>query len=268
MTRLTDEWMAELITELPKYQQRFYKQTGLDFAAASALCAGISKDSLPAAAKAHTVAAIPVSAGQGEIGGFAAAAAAIADAAGFCAFTTDAPDVDGIYEAHMRGADILLMADDARYIALRTDRRIIADNDHATALGYTRLLEHVAGGLTDKYVLVLGCGIIGRLAGEYLLALGAHTVYYDSDAARLADMAARYPVERDISCTRRYELIFDATNTGGWLTADMLSDTAYVAAPGVPCSLTADAMARHGERVLHDKLHIGTLAMLGLCVKG
>ncbi|MFC1791901.1 hypothetical protein ACFL0I_05520 [Gemmatimonadota bacterium] len=34
-----------------------------------------------------------------------------------------------------------------------------------------------------------------------------------------------------------------------------------VAAPGLPCALTPDALAEHRDRILHDALEIGTATM-------
>jgi hypothetical protein len=58
-----------------------------------------------------------------------------------------------------------------------------------------------------------------------------------------------------------YELIFEATNTGGFVETHHLTSRTFMAAPGMPCALTPDALAMHGDRILHDALEIGTATM-------
>jgi pyrrolysine biosynthesis protein PylD len=65
---------------------------------------------------------------------------------------------------------------------------------------------------------------------------------------------------------KNYLYILDATNEGDWLTPDLLHENVIIAAPGVPLSLTKAALEKHGGRLVHDLLHIGTLSMVGgLC---
>ena len=59
----------------------------------------------------------------------------------------------------------------------------------------------------------------------------------------------------------RYELIFDATNAGGFIEPAHLTPDTMLAAPGMPCALTPEAMAEYRDRVLHDALEIGTATM-------
>jgi len=207
------------------------------------------------------VAVIPVTVGQGVIGGFANSIAAIIRHAGFNAFVTEATDVNGMYEAYANGADIIFMADDKRYAAfdVNTTRRASCNNN-ATALGFVTALDAMCpGGISGKNVLVMGCGIIGRLSAAELLKKNAFPIFYDKPTvAEKIHSCISNP--NDISSFR---YILDATNEGGWLSNDMLHKEVYISAPGVPLSLDENALARHGERLVHDVLHIGTLTMLG-----
>ena len=54
---------------------------------------------------------------RGEIESFPQAVSAVTVAMGFDTFVTDHTDVSGFYEASCKGADIVYMADDDRYIA-------------------------------------------------------------------------------------------------------------------------------------------------------
>lgn len=267
MTRLTGEWMNSLVENIDAREKDLLQKTGLDFAGIAAAANGIALTELCSAAQKHTVSVIPITQGLGVIEGFAESVAAIVERAGFSAFVTTSTDVTGFYEAYRRGANIVFLADDTRYVGFRLDIRRLIDNNDATAQGYVAALEAAAGSLAGQRVLVLGCGTIGQEAGIRLIAKGATPVYYDSDAKRC--VPGKLPggmIEEDASCVGRYALIFDATNTGGWLHEGMLREDAWVTSPGVPLSLDDAAMARHGARVIHDELEIGTLAMLGgLC---
>lgn len=267
MTRLTGEWMQRLITDIDAHERELFQKTGLDFAGTAAAANGMAKQELAAAADRHSVAVIPITQGLGLIERFSESVAAIIERAGFSAFMTTGTDVAGFYEAYRRGVDIVFLADDERYIGFRLDIRRLVDNNEATARGYVTALEAAAGGLSGKSVLVLGCGIIGIEAGFQLIAKGAVPVYYDSNSKKLVpDKLPGGRIEEDASCVGQYRYIFDATNTGGWLSDGMLREDAWVTAPGVPLSLDDGAMKHYGARVIHDDLEIGTLAMLGgLC---
>jgi pyrrolysine biosynthesis protein PylD len=267
MTRLTGEWMRCLMADIETREKDLVQRTGLDFAGIAAAANGMTKKELAAAADRFSVAVIPITQGLGVIESFAESVAAIIVRAGFSAFVTTSTDVTGFYEAYRRGADMVFFADDTRFVGFRLDIRRLIDNNEATAQGYVAALEAAAGSLAGRRVLVLGCGVIGREAGLRLIAKGAAPVYYDSDPKRLnPDKLPGGLIERDASCIGRYALIFDATNTGGWLHKGMLREDAWVTSPGVPLSLDEAAMERYGAHVIHDDLEIGTLTMLGgLC---
>ena len=268
MTRLCDDWLGTLESGLSAYENELRHKTGLDFAGIAAAANGLSPDIIREKAETHTIAIIPITSGQGVIGGFADAVAAILRLAGFCVFVTKSADIDGIYEAYSKGARLVFMADDCRYIGFDLNLRRVSDNNAATARGFvTALTAMCPSTLADKDVLVLGCGIIGRLAATALLEKNARPILYDkTSAAEDASRQMRIPYIRNAADIAGYQYILDATNEGDWLKNDMLHNNTYISAPGVPLSLDADALARHGERLVHDLLHIGTLAMLGeLC---
>lgn len=260
MTRLTDDMIRNIPASMRAYESDLAARFGLDCVGVAALAAGLSRDKAKREASRLTAAVVPVTAGLGVIGTFAGVVAAIVRAAGVEAFVTERTDVDGLYEAHQRRADLVFMADDARYIALRLSDGAVADNNVCTSRGFARLLNR-ASAVKNRRVAVLGCGIIGLGAADEISALGAEIVMYDIDSARLGK--SPYGRMGDIAELRGFELVFDATNTGGWLAPNMLSPAAWTAAPGVPLSFTKEALALHGARLIHDDLETGTLAMLG-----
>lgn len=268
MTRLREEWIRSMNANLASHERELIEKTGLDFAHLAAKMGGAEYDSFRRVRESATVAAVSISSGEGVIGSFAESVAGIIAQAGFRTFVTEKCDVDGIYEAYTRGADIVFMADDARYIGMRLDTRALSDNNEATARGYTECLELMAGSLSGREALVIGCGIIGREAGKCLIEKGARPVYYDIDGARLdsADLPSGARITHDRDDIAKAKLIFDATNTGNWLHAGDIRDDCVIVSPGVPYSLDEEAARRYFEHAVHDDLEIGTLAMLGeLC---
>ena len=160
------------------------------------------------------------------------------------------------------------MADDRRYIGFRLDRRRISDNNAATARGFvTALAAMCPQSLNGKEVLVLGCGAVGQLAAAHLLKKNASPVFYDKNsAAQDACKHMGFHFLCGMSDIAGYQYILDATSEGGWLGCEMLHRNVRISAPGVPLSLNPEALELHRKHLVHDLLHIGTLAMLGeLC---
>lgn len=269
MTRLTEQWVRTIEQDLPRYEREIIEKLGLDFAGFAARCGGVPVEAVRRKAQSTLAVAVPVSSGQGTIGGFAQAVAAILRGAGFKAAVAPAADVDGLYQAHLQGAGLVFMADDDRYLAMNLANGRFSDNNRATAQAYVEALELLDGQpLAGRPVLVLGCGIVGRLAAAALREKGARPVLFDADGAIMEAAAAQLGAEclEDAAAMAGYNLVLDATSTGGWLTKERLHPAVRIAAPGVPLSLDGEALALHRGRLVHDMLHLGTLAMLGaLC---
>ena len=267
MTRLCDDWLNQIESALPAYEHELLRKTGYNYIGLSAAANRLLPEDIREKSETLVVAVIPVTVGKGVIGGFAPAVAAIIRSTGFRTFVTENTDVDGIYEAYMKNAQFVFMADDRRFIGFGLEKRQVSDNSAATARGFVAALAAMCpDGLADKDVLVLGCGNIGRVAAELLSEKRARPVFYDKILPEGADRELRAPYIRNATEISGYQYILDATNEGSWLKSDMLHTDAYISAPGVPLSLSADALARHSERLVHDLLHIGTLTMLGeLC---
>jgi len=251
------------------YEEDLRQKTGLDFPGIAAAANGISRDVICKAAQRSGIAVVSVTAGKGEIGGFAQSVGAILSQAGFHARVMPYTDVHGLYSAHTTpDIDFVFLADDDTYIGLDLNRRRISENSRATARGFVTVLETMCpGGLTDKDVLMMGCGKVGAYATEVLLQKGAKPVLFDkTPAAQKLGARLELPLCSEREEIKHYSYLIDATNEGGWLTPDLLHESAIIAAPGVPLSLTEAALAKHGDRLVHDLLHIGTLTMLGeLC---
>jgi pyrrolysine biosynthesis protein PylD len=135
------------------------------------------------------VAVIPVTSGDGVIGGFSEAVCGIAMHMGADAGVTQAPDVAGLAEAYERKADVLMLSDDARFVAVNTLTRRVSDNAELTARGFAAGLDLMTGGLRGSAVLVIGCGPVGRAAAKVLAAMGAAVALCDSVPGRSRALA-------------------------------------------------------------------------------
>ncbi len=289
MTRLTGADIGPILERLDEYDALLKQKTGASLRQIASRAAGIEEGAImerpdrgPIAAASNRVraavvpsrvrvAAIPVRAGLGVINGFSDTVAGIASHLGFEAFVTDATDVAGLAEGIDRGANVLMLADDDRFIAFIPELGRTVDNAPATAQGFVAGLEFMRGGLSGASALVLGCGPVGVAGAKALLHRGADVALCDLRHERVEaalralghDAAERIRVEEDAELALpRYELIFEATNAGAFIEAAHLGPNALVAAPGLPCALTAEAMAKHGGHVLHDPLEIGTATMV------
>ena len=265
MTRLMTKWISGIESEIQDYDENLKKKLGMDLAELAAKTSGINERVFNNKLQNHTVAVVPITAGEGMIGAFSESVAAIAGVMGFNAFVTEKTDVSGISEGILKGADLLIMADDNEYISINVKTGAIGDNNTATARGYITILEKMAGTLKNKDVLVIGCGIVGRKAIDVLKEKGAVVYVYDKNANRLEDLDCEgISVLTDGKDIKNFKYILDATNEGGWLRKDMLADDAVLSAPGVPLSLDEETYCFMHDRVIHDYLQIGTAVMIGL----
>lgn len=303
MTRLKTEWISEIEKNTALWDCELRKKTGLGFSelAAEALLVGTTertellscnqtsvyskaktnifenrkhadkvsdiRKKLYTAAGSSSVAVIPVTSGDGVIASFAQSVASIVKTMGFEAFVTENCDVGGIREAYEKNADVIYMADDDAYIAVNTKNGRMGDNNIATACGYAKILDVMAGGLLGRRTAVLGYGIIGRIMAEKLETFGAEIFVYDKNSERQkAAEADGFGILDSVSELRDFLYIADATNEGGWITPGLLHEKAVITAPGVPLSLSEDARRVFAGRYVHDMLEIGTACMMGFVV--
>ncbi len=270
MTRLKEEDIDPIQGQLAAYDARLKRVTGSCLRQIACKAAGVDEAMILDVLDRVRISAVPITSGLGVIGGFSGTVAAIVSHLGFRSFVTESCDVAGIAEGLERGADILMLSDDERFVAITPGRRHVVDNSRATAQGFVAALELMRGGLAGESVLVLGCGPVGTAATVALIGRGASVAVCDirqeralavlrdigkhaSDRVRMEDSPH--------SALKDYELIFDATNGGNHIGPAHLTPRTMVAAPGMPCALTPEAMAEHRDRILHDALEIGTATM-------
>lgn len=267
MTRLITEWIKDIQDHAKEKEAVLKEKTGLNYIGLAAKTSGWSVADLERASLQIKVGVVPVTSGKGVISSFSESVAAVITAMGFQSFLTQGADVNGIHEAYSREADILFMADDERYLAFNINKRKMADNNMATAAGYLTALEEAHGSLTGKEVLLLGFGVIGQEFYKRLQKKGISVAGYEIDPGRQKEMdrSGIFLLEKPEDM-RHFKVILDATNQSGWIHSGMLHPEAWIAAPGIPLSLDAEAYTEYGKRVIHDYLEIGTAAMLGFAL--
>ena len=264
MTRLIEDWIKDIPGGLATYDKELKAKTGYDLSVLGAVAGGIDGRTIHRAAGKIKIAVIPVTTGLGIIGSFAASVAEVARQMGFETTVMDEVDVAGIYQAGHAGYELIMLADDCKFIAVNLKKNRIIENNRATARGYVTALEGAAGGLSNRRVAILGCGRVGNEALQLLRKRGAFPVVYARSEERQAQLvAAGWKVFRNIEELKDFDLVFDANPRGGWISSEMLHPQAWVAAPGVPLSLDIEAATRFEERLVHDYLPIGVAAMIG-----
>jgi len=266
MTRLREEDLKFIGQDLNSYDADLVKKTGLNLKGIALRAAGISEGQMNAALSAHTVAAIPITSGQGRIGGFAETVGEILAHLGASLIQTSAADVAGMAEAIEKGAEIIFLADDHRFIAVNLPLKRVVDNGEVTARGYGTALELLAGTLRGKGVLVIGAaGNVGWHAVRFLIAGGAKVSAYDLDQDRLNALASgvRVEVVRDLDKSlREHAIYFDASPAADIIPARYVGTETIISAPGIPLGVSQEAYEIVKERIIHDPLQIGVAAML------
>ncbi len=262
MTRLTsddieDVWDgARLDTRLEAATRRTVRELAME---AAGLPGGMDLSSF-------SVVSVPITSGLGEIGGFAQSLDAIARHLGMRSHVSNVPDVSGFAAAVESGADIVLMADDDRFVAYNTVTGTVADNARCTALGYSYALRDAAGGLAGKEVLVMGAGFVGSEAVRILRDMHAMVSVTDIDAEKARRLAVYEGVgwiEDVREAVSTHRLILNATP--GTIPGQDMIQGAIVSSPGVPYSFDDEA-GRRAKAIIHDPLEIGAAVMLTVAV--
>ena len=271
MTRLASDDVKSIPAQLSKYDSDLAAKTGYSLRGIACLAADIPEKDIRDRLKTALIGVIPITGGEGLIAGFCDAVAGIASHMGCKTFTTRATDVAGLAEAFEKKADIVMLADDHRFIALHVASRRSVDNDIATGKGFAVGLGLMAGDLNKKNALVIGCGPVGRSAAEKLVAMGARVSVYDINSDRSIDLAealkqssnATIAVINDIEpALKSHKFIVDASPAVDIIQARHVTSDTYISAPGVPIGLDKEARLKIDNRLLHDPLQIGVATMV------
>jgi pyrrolysine biosynthesis protein PylD len=275
MTRLTPRHLSGLSRTLRSYDAELRQKTGRSLKGIGLQAAGLSEAEFTEGADGALFCIVPMTSGQGAIPGFCEAVRDIVSFLDCRAEVASSSDVAGIAEAFRSRAEHVLLADDQDFIALNAASKAVVHNDEATAKAYVAALRLMLGPSGGK-VLVLGCGPVGRAALAELLALKHPVAVYDASSTRLeawrnglgseergrVEVLSHFP-ESFVS----FAGAIDATPAQGIIDGRHMHDRLFIAAPGVPLGITAEAMAQCSRRVVHDPLQLGVAAMIAMAVK-
>jgi pyrrolysine biosynthesis protein PylD len=270
MTRLKPKDIYDIPIRLNEYDRELIEKTGCTLEGIACCTFGIPEETFLSMAGSAEVGIVPVATGQGIIEGFSKAVRHIVQHLGFRTFVTRQTDVAGIAEAVEKNAEVIMMADDLRFVALNIRSSRLVDNAEAAGKGFVAGLDLMAGGLKQKRVLVIGCGPVGRSAVLAALLRGADVSVFDIDlqlSYRLARDIRKSTkeligVERDLALALGYyDLLVEASSGAGVIDAESIRSNTYIAAPGMPLGLTPAAVKKISGRLLHDPLQIGVAVM-------
>ena len=271
MTRLAAEDVTSIPAELADYDSELTAKTGCSLREVACRATGIQEELIQGPLESIRIGVVPITAGKGAITGFCEAVAGISAHMGCKSFITKATDVAGLTEAFEKKADIIMLADDHRFIALHTASGRIVDNAVATGKGFVAGLALMAGDLNKKKILIIGCGPVGRGATEELVAMGAHVSVYDINSKRSTDMVEAIKESSHVTIQLIKDLdkalksdkyIIDASPAKDIIKAQHIRPETYISAPGVPLGLDQKALLIIGNRLLHDPLQIGVATMV------
>ena len=260
MSRLVKDDIQSISDEIEAYDLRFKEQTGYFMDEVARKTVHLSDVPSP-----YRTAVISLTSGLGVISGFAEAVCAILRHCSADAFVTKASDVDGIYEGVMKGADILFLADDARFVALSVSARALAENGECTGVGFAEALACCMGCRREK-VLVLGASEVGGAAAAYLAGRGIPVDIFDTNPNVLRGMKIPGGKITKLDAAprlREYRYLYDATTAADLITAGDVSGDTVIAAPGMPRGITEEACRI--ATVIHNPLELGVIAMYYKC---
>ena len=276
MTRLTTDDITLISDELQAYDEELVGKTGCTLAGIACHAADIAEAEMMKITADIRVSVVPITFGQGIIPGFCETVANIVSHMGCRALVTQQADVAGLAEAYETKSDILMFADDDRFVAIDVKNGIVVDNAIATAKGFIAGLDFMAGGLNQKNVLVLGCGPVGRAATHALIQEDAIVSIYDinsesslylaNEIKEISNTQINIIEELDQALTD-HQFIVDATPAAEIIRAPHISTHDYISAPGVPHGLDKAAQAKISDRLLHDPLQIGVATMVTCALK-
>ncbi len=213
---------------------------------------------------ATSVSVVRITAGMGVIPGFARAVADVCRYVGCDAEVSLWPDVAGFADAVERGVEVVLSADDHRFVALHLPSGSCFDNSVATGTAYAVALECAAGGVGGRRVLVFGLGPVGLAAAARLASAGAEVLAVEPDWARADEAMSSFPWLRVIDAEKGLvscRLVLDASPASDLIDAEWVTSGCVVAGPGVPSGLTAAAARALGPRSIHEPLALGVATM-------
>ena len=271
MTRLKTDDIVDIAETLEEYDAELVLKTGCTLLGVACAAAGVDESLVRRISKDVLVGIIPITLGKGIIGGFSRAVERIVKHIGFSAFVTESSDVAGLVETFDKKTDVIMLSDDERFVAIHVRSQRVVDNADATGKGFVSGLNLMTRSLTNRNVLVIGCGPVGQSATMALTGLGAFPGVFDVVPRRGYDLAetiqrsqpVKIRVENDLdSALATYRYIIDASPARDIINRSHVRGDTYISAPGMPTGLNAGALKKLSGRYLHDPLQIGVATMI------
>lgn len=271
MTRLTHTDIKDLGSRLEEYDAELRAKTGRTLLGLACHACRLDENQVQKDLTFLKTAVIPMTCGQGILPGFSESIRSIVAHLGCRSCVTELTDAGGVGEAVAKQCELLLMADEDCYLALHLLKQLKVDNDEATAQGFVAGLDLMADGVSGKKCLVIGCGPVGRNAAFALADREAELILYDMDPDKTETAQSELEAAGFQRCSlcssledglKQHQLIVEATNTADIITRRWIRPDTYIAAPGIPLGIEAEAHAAAESRILHDPLQIGTATMV------
>ncbi len=259
MTRLTPDLIEGVPDDKIDLDSRLKMMTGKTVKGIALEAAGIDAEDMDLSG--FRVAVVPITSGLGVIGGFSASVDAIVRRLGMDSHVTEGTDVDGFAEGVAEGVDLIMMADDRKFIAYNTRANKQTDNSFGTAMGYSVALKNAAGGLEGKDVLVIGAGLVGSWAVRILGDMGANVHVTDIVFEKAKELENRYGVKALANVEEAlpdHTLILNAAPA--IFSGELIAEGAIISTPGVPHYFDEEGR-RRAKAIIHDPLEIGTAVM-------
>ncbi len=258
MTRLTPDQIEGVKDNKLGLDFRLMKSTGKTVKDIALEAAGLDPDT---DLSGFRVAVVPVTSGLGIISGFSTSVSAIASRLGIDSHVTEGTDVHGFSEGIDDSADIIMMADDKKFVAYNIHEEKYTDNSWGTAKGYSVALKNAAGGLDGKDVLVIGAGFVGTWAVRFLQEMGAK-VFVTDIIYEKAERLGKYGAEplRDVAkAISDHTLLLNAAPF--IIPGDIIVEESIISSPGIPHYY--DQVGRdRAKAIIHDPLEIGVAVMV------
>jgi pyrrolysine biosynthesis protein PylD len=270
MTRLSSALISGINETIAAYDLELVQKTGLTLRQIAARAADVSEEALCLAFETERVAVIPVTSGQGVIEGFTQAVQIIIHHLDCPSFITDGCDASGLAEGIEKGATIVFLADDIRFIAINLSHKRVIDNTVATGWSFAYALDACVGGLQGRDVLLIGAGQVGGNALCALDRLGAKVGVFDIDASKVQPLVDNFKIKQEENLSDaldRYTLLFDASPAPDLIRPEHIKPETIIAACGIPIGLSDEARLLVEDRLIHDPLELGTAAMLAMAVR-
>ena len=276
MTRLKTSDISDIAVNLKNYDEELVAKTGHSLCGIACRAAEIEEAHIRNLLPEIGVGVVPISSGKGIIGGFGDAVLSILLHMGANAFVTRATDVAGVVESFEKKADILMLADDERFVALHIRSRLIADNGVCTGKAFATGLSLMAGSLEGREVLVIGCGPVGRSAAGTMTGMGSRVSIYDVHGEPVREWiktmdqvgVQKIQIVKTLEpAMQGHEFIIDASPAENIIHAHHVTPETYVSAPGMPSGLDPKAKTAISSRYLHDPLQLGVATMLVCAAK-